>query len=168
MKSVAQKSKLSKGMIFMLIVTGIYVGGIFVNKYLIIEALVNTADIFIKIIPILFLVFFIQFFSNLYFKSDKVQKYLSDESGKMGWFYAIVSGILVSGPPYLLFPLLGNLKKKGMSDALIAVFLYNRNVKIPFLPVMVLYFGLMRVVLLTIEHCHWEISLEHLTYHKFN
>jgi len=39
------------------------------------------------------------------------------------------------------YPLLGDLKEKGMKDSLIATFLYNRAVKIPLLPMMVDYFG---------------------------
>ncbi|MCD4693857.1 hypothetical protein K8R62_00675, partial [bacterium] len=59
-------------------------------------------------------------------------------------------GVLISGPPYVLFPLLGDLKKKGMSNSLIAVLLYNRNVKITFIPVMIYYFGLEFTVIISI------------------
>ena len=41
----------------------------------------------------------------------------------------------------MLYPLFGDLQKKGMRNALVAVILYNRNVKIPFIPVMIYYFG---------------------------
>jgi uncharacterized membrane protein YraQ (UPF0718 family) len=51
---------------------------------------------------------------------------------------------------FLWYPLLQELKEKGMRDALIATFLYSRAVKIPLLPVMVLYFGVKLVVVLTI------------------
>jgi uncharacterized membrane protein YraQ (UPF0718 family) len=76
-------------------------------------------------------------------------KYLGQEAGLKGWLLAIIGGILVSGPPYILFPLLKDLKKKGMSNALLAVFLYNRNVKIPFFPVMIYYFGLTYTVIIS-------------------
>lgn len=108
-----------------------------------------TFNIFLKIIPILFLLVFINFLINKYFDSKLIVKYLGKESGFKGWVLAIISGILVSGPPYILFPLLKDLKKKGMSNALLAVFLYNRNVKIPFLPVMIYYFGLTYTIIVS-------------------
>lgn len=46
------------------------------------------------------------------------------------------------GPIYAWYPLLKDLQDQGMKDSLIAVFLYNRSVKIPVLPVMIYYFGL--------------------------
>ncbi|MFH1428104.1 MAG: permease [Patescibacteria group bacterium] len=97
---------------------------------------------FIKIVPILLVVFIIMILVNIYFTKERIGKYLGEKSGIRGWVYAIISGILVSGPPYVLFPLLGEFKKQGMKNSLLAVFLYNRNVKIPFLPVMIYYFGL--------------------------
>ncbi|MBW2540150.1 MAG: hypothetical protein JRE27_11165 [Deltaproteobacteria bacterium] len=58
--------------------------------------------------------------------------------------------MLVSGPPYVLYPLLGELKKRGMTNSLLAVFLYNRNVKIPFIPAMIYYFGLKFTIILSV------------------
>jgi uncharacterized membrane protein YraQ (UPF0718 family) len=108
-----------------------------------------TIDIFLKISPILLLLIFINFLINRYFDSKIIVKYLGREAGSRGWLLAIIGGILVSGPPYILFPLLKDLKKKGMSNALLAVFLYNRNVKIPFLPVMIYYFGLTYTIIIS-------------------
>jgi len=45
------------------------------------------------------------------------------------------------GPAYTWFPLLKNLKKKGMRPSLLVAFLNNRAVKIPLLPMMIFYFG---------------------------
>lgn len=114
--------------------------GVF-NFSIIQTAIENFLLMFIKIIPILLVVFVVMILVNIYFTKEKIRKYLGEESGIKGWVYAIISGILVSGPPYVLFPLLGEFKKRGMKNSLLAVFLYNRNVKIPFLPVMVYYFG---------------------------
>jgi uncharacterized membrane protein YraQ (UPF0718 family) len=108
-----------------------------------------TIDIFLKISPILLLLIFINFLINRYFNSKTIIKYLGQEAGLKGWLLSIIGGILISGPPYILFPLLKDLKKKGMSNALLAVFLYNRNVKIPFLPVMIDYFGLTYTVIVS-------------------
>lgn len=114
------------------------------------DAFVNFLLMFIKILPILGIVFVIMIGVNLYFTKERIGKYLGEQSGLKGWLYATISGILVSGPPYVLYPLLSDLKKHGMKNSLLAVFLYNRNVKIPFLPVMVYYFGLNFTVILSL------------------
>jgi len=114
------------------------------------EAFLNFLSMLVRIIPILGVVFVIMVFTNLFFTKERMDKYLGAGSGKKGWVYAIISGIIVSGPPYVLYPLLGELKKRGMKDSLLAAFLFNRNVKIPFLPVMIFYFGLSFTVIISV------------------
>ena len=143
-------NQLKKGTKFLLIVIFIYLVLGLIDFDLLKNGFLYTLNIFLKIIPILLLLVFINFLINKYFDSKLIVRYLGKESGFKGWFLAVVSGILVSGPPYILFPLLKDLKKKGMSNALLAVFLYNRNVKIPFLPVMIFYFGLAYTVIISI------------------
>ena len=63
---------------------------------------------------------------------------------------AIFGGIISTGPIYLWYPLLSDLKEKGMKDSFIAAFLYNRAVKIPLMPMMIFYFGIRFTVILTI------------------
>ena len=48
------------------------------------------------------------------------------------------------------YPLLADLKSKGLNSGLIACFLYNRAIKIPFLPLMIFYFSLKYVLILTV------------------
>jgi len=103
-----------------------------------------------KILPIVGIVFVLLFLSNLFLNPKTVSKYLGTGGRVRGWPIAVAAGILSAGPIYMWYPLLGDLKEKGMRDALIAVFLYNRAVKIPLLPMMIYYFGLKLVVILTI------------------
>ncbi len=103
----------------------------------------------LKILPILGVVFGLLFLSNLVIEKKTVVRYLGKEGEKGGWLLAIIAGILSAGPIYLWYPLLSDLKEKGMRDALIATFLYNRAVKIPLLPMMIYYFGLRLVAVLT-------------------
>ncbi|MBC8391043.1 MAG: hypothetical protein H8E17_00535 [Deltaproteobacteria bacterium] len=110
----------------------------------------NFLGMFLKILPILGVVFMVMIAVNLYFTPKRTQKYLGKESGATGWIYAIVAGIFISGPPYVLYPLLGEMKKRGMRNSLLAVLLYNRNVKIPFIPAMIYYFGLKFTVFISL------------------
>jgi uncharacterized membrane protein YraQ (UPF0718 family) len=102
-----------------------------------------------RILPILGIVFTLIFISNLFLNPKIVSRYLGKGAGKWGWPVAIIAGIVSMGSIYLWYPLLGELKQKGMREALIAVFLYNRAVKVPLLPVMVYYFGLRVVVIIS-------------------
>ena len=79
-----------------------------------------------------------------------IAKYVGEESGIKGWLLSISAGILSHGPIYVWYPLLKDLRNHGMRIGLIAVFIYNRAIKIPLLPLMIYYFGLMFVVVLTI------------------
>jgi uncharacterized membrane protein YraQ (UPF0718 family) len=105
------------------------------------NALSTLAGLTARIAPVLLLVFGVMFLTNLFFESNRVIRFLGAGSGLRGWMLAIAGGIVSSGPIYMWYPLLGDLKEKGMKDSLIAAFLYNRAVKIPLLPMMVYYFG---------------------------
>ena len=105
------------------------------------NALSALAGLIARIAPILLLVFGVMFLTNLFFESQGVVRFLGKGSGLRGWVLAIVGGIVSSGPIYMWYPLLSDLKEKGMKDSLIAAFLFNRAIKIPLLPMMVFYFG---------------------------
>lgn len=104
----------------------------------------------IEILPILLFVYFLLFLINLFIKPEKIKKHLGHDSGIKGWAYAVIGSIFIAGPPYVLFPILNELKKHGMKDSLIATFMNNRNVQLPFLPVMVYYFGLPFTVIMSV------------------
>jgi uncharacterized membrane protein YraQ (UPF0718 family) len=87
---------------------------------------------------------------NYFFKKKGVAKYLGKESGIKGWFIAAFAGILSHGPIYVWYPLLKDFHQKGMRPALMGVFLYNRAIKIPLLPVLVYYFGIEFAIFLMI------------------
>ncbi len=107
-------------------------------------------NLIIKIIPVLILIFIIMALTNYFIKPKILVKLMGKKSGALGWLIAIVTGILSSGPIYMWYPLLADLKKKGVRTGLIAVFLYNRAVKIPLLPIIIIYFGLVFTVVLTL------------------
>jgi len=67
---------------------------------------------------------------------------------RQGWSLTICSGIS-HGPVYVGYPSLKDLGTRGMRNVVIAVFLYNRVDKAPLLPMMIYYFGVLFVVVLT-------------------
>ena len=123
-------------LLLMIIIYGVFAvfsSGIFF------EALVFFREIVLMILPIFVLVFVLMTLSNYFITPKFVLKHLRD-SGLRKWFFVIVGGILSSGPIYMWYPLLADLNKKGLSHGLVACFLYNRAIKIPVLPVAILYF----------------------------
>ncbi len=119
----------------------------FENAY---NALKASGDILVKLIPVLFLVVFLMGFLNYFLKPKAISKYLGKGSGARGWVLSVLAGIISHGPIYAWYPLLKELRKQGMRQGLAAVFLYNRAIKIPLLPVMIFYFGAaFAVILLT-------------------
>lgn len=96
----------------------------------------------IQMLPILTFVFLVMFVGYVFLKPEMIHTYLGKDSGKRGWIAACLASIFFSGPTYILFPYLKELKAQGMQNSLIAVFLNNRNVQPAFVPVMIYYFGL--------------------------
>lgn len=113
------------------------------------RALQTFAGILRQIIPVLVLVFTLMFLIDLFVKPKAIAKHLGSESGMKGWILAIVAGIIATGPVYVWYSMLADFRKKGMRTALAGVFLYTRSVKLPFIPLMVYYFGGLYTVVLT-------------------
>jgi uncharacterized membrane protein YraQ (UPF0718 family) len=128
------------GAFFLLAVIAYVILGIY-DFDLLRNALYALAGLIARIAPILLLVFGMMFFTNLFFQGNRIVRFLGEEPGCQGWVVAVAGGIVSAGPIYMWYPLLSDLKEKGMKDSLIAAFLYNRAVKIPLLPMMVYYFG---------------------------
>jgi len=103
-----------------------------------------------RMLPVLGVVFALLFLSSLLLSPKSINRYLGKGADIRAWLVTVIAGILSAGSIYLWYPLLGDLKSKGMRDALIAVFLYNRAVKIPLLPIMIYYFGIRIVAILSI------------------
>lgn len=102
-----------------------------------------------QIAPVFVLVFAIMLVVNRYVTRAFVLKHLRGK-GPLVWLYFIAGGIVSTGPIYMWYPLLRDLRQSGVSNPQIACFLYNRSIKITWLPVMVSYFGVPFVVVTTL------------------
>jgi uncharacterized membrane protein YraQ (UPF0718 family) len=142
-----EKSKFSLYFFFLIIF--IYLILFFINKNLFTLSIYYLLNLFKKIYWVFILIIVLMGFSNYFLTPDKTKKYLSSKSGKKSWFFSVIFGIFSMGPVYMWYPFLADLKEKGMSDGLIACFLYNRSVKIPLLPLMFFYFGIKYVFILS-------------------
>ncbi len=103
--------------------------------------------IILNLIPVFIFVFILMSLVNFFITPDVIAKYFQKQGIKK-WFFAIIGGILSTGPIYIWYPFLANLKNKGISYGFIACFLYNRAIKIPLLPIIIFYFGWKYVLIL--------------------
>jgi len=134
---------------FLIFVILIYILILIFNPSAFFNTLNFSKKIFLEIIPVFIFVFILMALSNYFITPKFIIKHLK-EKGIKKWFFVIVGGILSSGPIYMWYPLLGDLKKKGLSNGLIACFLYNRAIKIPLLPIAITYFSLKYIIVLFI------------------
>lgn len=99
--------------------------------------------------PVLLIVFFLIALINSFIKPKTIANQLGKESGFKGWIFALARGILSHGSSYIWYPVLSELKDHGARSGLIVAFLYARAIKLPWLPVMVSYFGIAFTLVLT-------------------
>ncbi len=102
------------------------------------------------IAPILLIVFFLMALLNTFIDPKDVARHVGKESGLKGWLIALLGGVLSHGPGYIWYPMLSDLRSHGARDGLIVAFFYARSIKLPWLPLMVSYFGFAFTALLTL------------------
>ncbi|MET0116833.1 MAG: hypothetical protein ABW090_05370 [Sedimenticola sp.] len=112
-------------------------------------ALVHGLNLLAMLLPIFCLVILLTALLTYWLKPETIARHLGHESGARGWGIALASGVLSHGPMYAWYPLLQSLRQQGMGNGLITVFLYARSIKLPLLPLMIDYFGLLFVVVFT-------------------
>lgn len=134
---------------FLIAVVVVYVILAFINFNLFSSSLHFFFNLIIKIIPVFIIIFILMSITNYFITPKLVTKYFK-ESGIKKWIFVTVGGILSTGPIYMWYPLLAELKEKGVTYGSIATFLYSRAIKIPLFPVIIFYFGFKYVVILTV------------------
>ncbi len=105
------------------------------------RALAHAGQALRHMLPVLALVFVLMFVFDLLLSPPRIAQQLGRPGGARGWLIALVAGILSAGPIYAWYPLLAELRAKGMRASTAAVFLYARAIKLPLLPLLFHYFG---------------------------
>lgn len=141
--------KISGSWYFLIGMLIIYLTLFFIKKDLFSLSISFFYNILLKIIPIFILVFLLMSLTNYFITPKFVMRHLGGKGIKK-WFFIIIGGILSTGPIYMWYPFLADLKNKNLSYGLIACFLYNRAIKIPLLPIAIFYFGWQYILVLSI------------------
>ena len=101
------------------------------------------------VMPVFMIVVILMVLISAFIDENTFSKHMGEESGLKGWLIALIGGILSHGPSYIWYPLLQNMREKGVKDSLIITFLYARSIKLPWLPMMISYFGMKFTVVFT-------------------
>jgi len=147
-----RKKKISKnksGIVMLILVIFLYVALYFFHPQKTLHALDASLDVLKMIAPILLIVFFLMALLNSFIDEKSIAKHLGEDSGVKGWLIALVGGILSHGPGYIWYPMLQELREKGALDGLIVAFIYARSIKLPWLPLMISYFGITFTIVLS-------------------
>ena len=139
--------EIPKAWYFFIIVLVMYILLFFIKQNLFFLSLDYFLNVFLKIVPVFILVFVLMVISNYFITPEFIKKYLG-KRGIKKWLFVTTGGILSSGPIYMWYPFLADLKNKGLSYGLIACFLYNRAIKIPLWSIAIFYFGLEYILIL--------------------
>jgi len=138
---------ISKPWYFFIIIIIVYSILFFFNNGLFILSFHFFCNILSEIIPVFLFILILMTLSDYYIKPKFILKHLTDKGVKK-WFFIVIGGVLSSGPIYMWYPLLADFKKKGLSNGLIACFLYNRAIKIPLIPIAISYFSYKYILIL--------------------
>ncbi len=128
-------------LIFLAVVVGLYLVTALLDYETFMAAVQTFIGIMLQILPVLALVFVLIFLVDLFIRPQAIARHLGYESGIKGWLLAMVAGIIATGPVYVWYSMLADFQEKGMRIAFSGVFLYMRSVKLPFIPLMIYYFG---------------------------
>ncbi|MDY6790727.1 MAG: permease [Thermodesulfobacteriota bacterium] len=115
-----------------------------------IAAFNSSGKIFLNIMIPFGFVFILLVVFNLFLKPAYIVKFFGKKSGIKGIMLSAAAGIISMGPVYAWYPLLRDLRKKGATNSLTAIFINARAIKPFLLPVMISYFGIGYVIVLTL------------------
>jgi uncharacterized membrane protein YraQ (UPF0718 family) len=119
-----------RGVKFLISVIIIYIIVAVFNYDKFVFALEKSEKILLRIIPILLLVVLITAVINYFISPEKFIKYFSNK--KTGYLIALTAGVVSHGPMYGWYPLIENLKNRGLKYGYIAAFFYARAIRFGF------------------------------------
>lgn len=145
-----KSEKSCAGWYFLIIVIILYLITYFLKPKAFVPSLQFFINIVKQMIPIFILIFILMILINYFITPERIKKYIGHKTSLKSWLLAIITGILSTGPIYMWYPMLRELRDKGVGNGFIATFLYNRAIKIPLLPMIIFYFGLKYTIILMI------------------
>lgn len=139
-----------KGVRFLGLVVLLYIVLFFITPDDTAAALHKSGTILLKLLPIFVVVILLSGLVNYFLNPGQIVKHFGKDSGLKGWLYALLAGVISHGPMYAWYPMLQEMRRHGLRDGLVAAFFYARAIKLPLLPLMIDYFGLLFTAVLSL------------------
>ncbi len=139
-KKPSEKSKFGIYLLYFTIV--VYLITLIVNSITFKDSLSKFGDLFIQVIPTIIFMLLIMIITDFFLSGDKLKHLLERINGFRAWILFGIAGIISSGPIYVWYPYLSNLLKDGIRPGYLIVFLYNRAIKFPQIPIMLMVFSI--------------------------
>ena len=143
-----KKSIEFKGIKFLFFVIILYILIFLFDGQNFLLALAKSYDVFLKLLPIFAMIIFITTMINYFLKPKSIMKHFGKDSGIKAWIYATLGGVISHGPMYAWYSMISDLRNNGLKDGLLVTFMFARSIKIPFIPIMIDYFGALFTVIL--------------------
>ena len=150
LKSIPWKKRTIRLILFPVLMLTIYIILFALMPEKAIAAFKSSGKIFLNIMIPLGFVFILLVVFNLFLNPAHIVKLFGKKSGIKGIMLSAAAGIISMGPVYAWYPLLRELREKGAANSLMAIFINSRAIKPFLLPVMISYFGLRYVIVLTV------------------
>jgi uncharacterized membrane protein YraQ (UPF0718 family) len=99
------------------------------------RALGDGMSVFLTVCVLILAVFCLIGLLQVWIGRDRIVHALGHESGFKGLLLAVLCGTLLLGPPYVIFPLLYEIKRQGARWAVISTVLTCYAIKVQMLPV---------------------------------
>jgi uncharacterized membrane protein YraQ (UPF0718 family) len=135
---------------FLILTLLVYLIIYIINPAKFLEVINYFLNLIKKIILPLIIILLLMILTNLFFDKKHYLQDLRKANKHLKTGLSIIGGIVSSGPIYVWYPLLKNLKEKGLENKYLAIFLYNRSIKLALLPILIGYFGIKFTIILTI------------------
>ncbi|GAX87857.1 conserved hypothetical protein [Lebetimonas natsushimae] len=132
---------MKSGIIMLILVILIYIGLYLSGSDTVFLALNYSFKSLKKLSFVFIMVFVMMFLIDMFVNDKKIAKYFDSAKGIKAYLIAMIAGVLSHGSSYVWYPILQSLREKGVKDSLIITFLYARSIKIPWIPMMIAYFG---------------------------
>lgn len=135
---------------FFWVVCILYIGLFIFSSDLFYICLEKFLFLFQKIAWSFLFVFLFMYIFNIFISEKLIKKYLQKEIKLKHYLIIAIVGVLSTGPVYLWFAHLSRMKDQGMDEGLISLFLYNRAIKLPLIPLMIEYFSFKITIIISL------------------
>ncbi len=127
----------------------LYIVLFFIDQNKTMESLTYGLKIFRDILPIFGIIYIFMVVFN-FIPEKKLKSYMQKTTGFFQYFVLSLLGMISHGPIYAWYPLLKDLKNRGLTYGSIAAYLFSKGIKLTLLPLIIHYFGIKLTVIFSV------------------